>query len=225
MFFRVLSVIFGRIKAIQRTRIGQNSGFTYSWNTHFHFEKNAEITIRNGKLRLGYPLAGTITYASYSRSVIKLGRNSRIIVNGNVAIAPGASINVKDNGTLVFEGDAVIAHNLTLICERSVTIGQGTHISWNATLIDSDGHQFICRDNQKARIPYSPLRIGDQVGLQMNVQIPRGVTIGRRAVIGAGTVVRRNIPEECVAYADSRLKINPAFKAAATAEPPTGRRP
>jgi acetyltransferase-like isoleucine patch superfamily enzyme len=181
-------------------------------------EKDAGIEIYGGKLRLGYPLAGTIPYSSYSGTVIKMGRNSKIIVRGNVAIAPGASIHVKENGILIFEGDAVIAHNLTLICERSISIGVGTHISWNATLIDSDGHVFTHRCNEKARLPYRPLRIGNEVGIQMNVQIPRGVTVGNRAVIGAGTIVRRNIPSECVAYIDSKLKLNSSFKAAKTPE-------
>ena len=43
----------------------------------------------------------------------------------------------------------------------------------------------------------SLLRMEDRIGV--NVTILRGVTIGRNAVIGAGAVVTKDVPDNCLA--------------------------
>jgi galactoside O-acetyltransferase len=44
-----------------------------------------------------------------------------------------------------------------------------------------------------------PVRIGDDVWIGSNVVILPGVTIGNNSVVGAGSVVTRDIPENVVA--------------------------
>ena len=43
-----------------------------------------------------------------------------------------------------------------------------------------------------------PVRIGDDVWLGGNVTVLPGVTIGNNVVVGAGAVVTRDVPDNCV---------------------------
>jgi acetyltransferase-like isoleucine patch superfamily enzyme len=44
-----------------------------------------------------------------------------------------------------------------------------------------------------------PVHIGNHVWIGMNVMILKGVTIGDGAIIAAGSVVNRDVPERCLA--------------------------
>jgi acetyltransferase-like isoleucine patch superfamily enzyme len=45
----------------------------------------------------------------------------------------------------------------------------------------------------------SPTKIGDRVWIGANVTILKGVTIGNDAVVGAGSVVTKDIPAKAIA--------------------------
>lgn len=217
-----IRILINRFRVLSRTRLeGSVAIFVFHHRVRFILEKDSEIVIRGGGLRLGYPLEKAVPYASYGDSVIQLGRGARLICDGTVAIAPGATIRVSDGGTLHFHGDNVVAHNVTILCSREITIGRGTHISWNVTMIDDDGHHpWDSKGKQRKRI-YRPLQIGSRVGIQMNVLIPQGVTIGDLVAVSAGTVVRQNIPSHCIAYSDFKLKIQEGLMPAPPQEIPT----
>lgn len=54
-------------------------------------------------------------------------------------------------------------------------------------------------DDLEAYLPTEPIRVGSRVWIGANVVILPGVQIGDGAVIGAGSVVTRDIPAMCVA--------------------------
>ncbi len=53
----------------------------------------------------------------------------------------------------------------------------------------------------------APIVIEDDVFIGMNSIILKGVTIGARSVIGAGSVVTRSIPADCVACGNPAVVI------------------
>ena len=65
---------------------------------------------------------------------------------------------------------------------KNVYMGKGVRAGVNLTLVDTE-----------------PIHIGDHVILGPNVTILSGVTIGKNAVIGAGSVVKEDIPANAVA--------------------------
>ena len=79
-----------------------------------------------------------------------------------------------------------------------ITIGDNVLIGSNCTIIDTDAHDL---DPEKRHsIPLSSdINIRENVFLGSNVTILKGVTIGKNAVIGMGSLVLNDIPENVVA--------------------------
>lgn len=61
-------------------------------------------------------------------------------------------------------------------------------------VINTAGHDPITLMNTS-----SPVKIGDNVWCGLNVTILGGVTIGDNVIIGAGSVVTKDIPSNCIA--------------------------
>lgn len=80
-----------------------------------------------------------------------------------------------------------------------ITIGDRVTIASGTRIITHDGSTWLMRDEQGRRYLYSPVTIGSDVFIGVNCVILPGVTIGDRVVIGAGSVVTRDIPSGHVA--------------------------
>lgn len=97
-------------------------------------------------------------------------------------------------------GDHVEMSGCSIVCNESVIIGNNVLIGANCQIGDRDGHQ-----NRYASKP-EPIIIEDGVWLGMNVTVLKGVTIGKDTIIGANSLVTKNIPANCIA-AGSPCKI------------------
>jgi len=82
----------------------------------------------------------------------------------------------------------------TIINARDhVHIGDRCSISWDCDICDSDFHQIILGDG--SRPPKTePVVIEDDVWIGNHAMVFKGVHIGHHSVIGAGAVVRHDIP-------------------------------
>lgn len=97
-------------------------------------------------------------------------------------------------------GDNFYANfNLTLVDDADIFIGDNVMIGPN-TVIATAGHPILPSLREKAMQYNIPVFIGNNVWLGAGVIIMPGVKIGDNSVIGAGSVVTRDIPENCVAY-------------------------
>jgi acetyltransferase-like isoleucine patch superfamily enzyme len=94
-------------------------------------------------------------------------------------------------GTFVNYGCAFSANKL-------IKIGKDCMIGTHCIVMDNDYHH-IDVDKRDLRPPSQPIIIGDNVWIGARVTILKGVHIGDYAVIGAGSVVTRDIPPYCVA--------------------------
>jgi len=82
---------------------------------------------------------------------------------------------------------------VSIIATQMVSIGDNVNIGANTQIADTDGHNEILHSEDK------PIRIEDNVFIGMNCMILKGVTIGKNAIIGAGSVVTKDIPQNAVA--------------------------
>ncbi|WP_294329075.1 sugar O-acetyltransferase [uncultured Chryseobacterium sp.] len=89
-------------------------------------------------------------------------------------------------------------HNLVILDCARVKFGNNVFIGPNCSFYTA-GHPLDVKQ-RNAGLEYAlPITVGDNVWLGGNVVVLPGVTIGNNAVIGAGSVVTKNIPENVVA--------------------------
>lgn len=88
--------------------------------------------------------------------------------------------------------------NLTLIDDWRITIGKSVLIGPNVTLCTT-GHPIHPEHRLDGMYSF-PITIGDSVWLGANVVVMPGVTIGENSVIGAGSVVTKDIPANVIAF-------------------------
>jgi len=101
-------------------------------------------------------------------------------------------------------GDHVGLSSCVLRCSQSIKIGNHVNIGADTIIIDTDSHSLDYRirrnrvlDAKSAKT--APVVIEDDVLVGTRCIILKGVTIGARSVIGAGSVVTKSIPADCVA--------------------------
>ena len=104
-----------------------------------------------------------------------------------------------DYGTNITLGDCFYSnHNLTILDGAKVTIGDHVFIAPNC-VISTAGHALDVEQRNKGLEIALPITIGNNVWIGANVSILPGVTIGDDTVIGAGSVVNRDIASGVVA--------------------------
>ncbi len=97
-----------------------------------------------------------------------------------------------------FDGFVYVNHNSVFLDCAKIKIGAGTFIGPNCGLYTAV-HPTNAKDRVAGKEWAEPITIGKGVWLGGNVVVLPGVTIGDRAVIGAGSVVTKNIPADTVA--------------------------
>lgn len=102
-------------------------------------------------------------------------------------------------GKHVHFGNNVYANfNLTLVDDTHIYVGDGTMLAPNVVLATA-AHPILPSLRQKQYQYNLPVRIGKNCWLGAGVIVLPGVSIGDNSVIGAGSVVTKDIPSDVVA--------------------------
>lgn len=108
-----------------------------------------------------------------------------------------------DEPELFIGAGTSIGYMASFSVNRSVRIGERVGIASRATISDSDGHPADLgrrlRGEPLALEDIRPVTIGDHVWIGRASHVQKGVTIGRGAVVAAGSVVTSDVPEGALA--------------------------
>lgn len=89
-------------------------------------------------------------------------------------------------------------HNLVILDANKVEFGDNVFIGPNCSFYTS-GHPLDYETRNKGLEYAKPIKVGNNVWIGGNVCVMPGVTIGDNVVIGAGSVVNKDIPSNSVA--------------------------
>ncbi|MDR1598619.1 MAG: sugar O-acetyltransferase [Oscillospiraceae bacterium] len=100
----------------------------------------------------------------------------------------------------VYIGSGVYCNaNVTFVDDERIDIGDYCLIAPNV-VISTSGHPLLPILREHHYVYNLPVRIGRNVWLGSGAQVMPGVTIGDDSVIGAGSVVTRDIPANALAF-------------------------
>lgn len=106
-----------------------------------------------------------------------------------------------ENGASLNIGNNVGMSSTRMWIHDSVTIGDNVKIGACVLIMDTDAHpiDYLKRRSSSFGTKSAPIVIEDDVWIGAHSIILKGVRIGARSVIGAGSVVAKSIPQDCVA--------------------------
>lgn len=157
------------------------------------------------KYRIGkYPGIRISGSAKVDYRKIKPCADSRLTV-GNGSIIEAAIIFERD-GSAVSIGENTFVGGSNIISAERIEIGDDVLIAWGCWIVNHNSHSISwnerrndVRDWYMGRKDWSsvlrkPVRIENKVWIGFNSIVLKGVTIGEGAIVGAGSVVTKDVP-------------------------------
>ncbi|MGE4505098.1 MAG: DapH/DapD/GlmU-related protein [Desulfovibrionaceae bacterium] len=160
--------------------------------------------VRSGALTLG------------EGAVVAPEARLRIKPGGRIALGPRTRVEGRltaGRGALIELGaDCYVNAGTYIGAAERVTIGHRVMIAHGVTIFDSNNHPVsVAARRELAERGYppeltswrnsamAPVSIGDTVWIGMHAMVLKGVTIGQGAVVAAGAVVVKDVPERTMA--------------------------
>ncbi len=135
---------------------------------------------------------------------IEISRNfTEIEIESPCALDRGVTLlcsgDPQEEAKIYIDAHTYINRNTLLSAMSSLTIGQHCAIGPGCYITDHDHGLDPAFPPLSQPMVAKPTRIGNCVWIGANVTILKGVNIGDKAVIGAGSVVTKNIPSGAIA--------------------------
>lgn len=121
----------------------------------------------------------------------KMTCKGRIIVNDDVML--------YTKGQLTIGKQFGINKNSRIVAHERIEIGNNVTIGQFVSILDHDHrYSFVGNNMQLDGYITAPIQIGNNVWIADKCTILKGVTIGNNVVIGANTLVHKNVPDNVV---------------------------
>jgi acetyltransferase-like isoleucine patch superfamily enzyme len=140
---------------------------------------------------------------AWRKGAVRIGDNVRInsrFGSNLVGLTNPAVFQCLDEGVITIGNNCGLSSPV-ISTRISVTIGDNTMIGGNVRIFDHNFHSLdfrkrrnLAEDQPDCR--RAPVVIGQDVFIGTNAMILKGVTVGDRAIIGAGSVVSCNVPAD-----------------------------
>ena len=136
-------------------------------------------------------------------NVFQIDSKASLIVGRNVICRNFENFHVS-SGKIILHDGVFINNSCSFNCMERIEIGVGTMMGEGVRLYDHD-HIYTAEKIEKWQWTTAPIRVGRDCWIGSNVTILKGVTIGENTIIGAGCLIRNDIPANSVVYNDGNL--------------------
>lgn len=125
-------------------------------------------------------------------------KKGKIILGNKVRAHTGTRMKAISGGVIEIGDNSTFNYNCMIVALKSVKIGKGVEFGPNVLVYDHD-HDFRAIGGLKAnKFKYGEVSIGDNTWIGANTVILRGTHIGNGCVIGAGSIVKGEFPDNCI---------------------------
>jgi acetyltransferase-like isoleucine patch superfamily enzyme len=152
------------------------------------FKRKAFVLV-SGRLKIHQANGGSIDVGNF----VSFSPDVKLVVEGYLMKhRPVLSI-----GAMTHIGDRTEIHS-----GEKIVIGKHVRIGWDCLIMDRDYHAPPGEEEERT----APIIIEDNVWIGARAIILKGVTIGHDAVVGAGSVVTKNV-EPCTMVAGNPARV------------------
>lgn len=189
----------------------------FDFKTALHFplivaHKAVIYNPKRGSIKIsGNPSFGMLTVGLWDGSdhlgigqytTIEFNDSSTISIDGHVSIASGSHLYIGKSAKLQIGSGFKGNYGLHIVCRKHITIGTDVLISWNCSIMDSDGHEIINKENELVN-KNEEIIIGDHVWIGSTVTILKGTSIANGSIIGSNCTVHKKCLENNSIYVSS----------------------
>jgi len=157
-----------------------------------------------------YRVWGRVRFLIFGNGSIVIGKDFHAVSDRRrsfFTLFSPCHFTVVGDGRIVL-GEHVGINGVTIAAEKCVAIGDYTMIGPNTIITDHDGHKaWPPRDRWTTRGQASAVVIGNDVWIGMNCMVLKGVTIGRGAIVAAGSVVIDDVESNALYAGNPARKI------------------
>ena len=165
-----------------------------------HYEQSEEkiyllsLSKAGDNARLGYPCV-----LGHPEHII-IGNDSEVLSYGRLQAFPGIIGEGVKDPKIVIGDNCLIGYRFCALAAEDILIGKNVIMASDVTIVAHNHGMDVT-----SSVPYkdqslqaSAVRVGDNCWIGDNVVILPGVTIGKNVVIGAGSIVTKDMPDDVV---------------------------
>lgn len=196
--------------------------FLYRLINKLELYKDIEFLIRsNAKNYHSSAIYDKVTFYSESKVENFQNDSSKIIIGDNTHIKGELQL-FASGGKIIIGDNCYVGDYSKIWSANSIIIGNNVSIAHNVNIIDTDSHELnsigraenykqLLKERQlkqSGNIIAKPIVIKDNASINFNSIILRGITIGKGAIVAAGSVVTKDVPDYTVVAGNPAEVIN-----------------
>jgi acetyltransferase-like isoleucine patch superfamily enzyme len=144
----------------------------------------------------------------FRSEVNNLSNNPEMIKIGDGTRIDGILMVWKKQGEIIIGRNTYIGLGSRVWSAKKITIGNNVQLAHNVNIFDSNIHsldpsirliEYLNHyENVNSDLKEQEVIIEDNVWLGTNVVILKGVSVGKNSIVGAGTIITKDIPPNCI---------------------------
>ena len=176
------------------------SGWRLWWQKRRWYERNHRL-LRRLRIDRHAARGGFFIRHPVEGEVLEALEEGRLVIGEGTLLEPGCWLTLAPGARIEIGAGCFLNRNTMIAAQELVTIGDHTMFA-NGCFVGDAEHRY---DDPTQPITWQgftskgPVRIGSSCWFGVNCAVTSGVTVGDRCVVGANSVVNRDVEPETIA--------------------------